>query len=100
MKAKCENCIHCKLIGYTGNVVCKYLITFTSDCVIPQYCPVYLKKDKSQKLTIPKDYKNCTDPKIIRSNTIKEIIDKVEDMIGGKLIAQALREIYWGEEEE
>lgn len=29
----------------------------------------------------------------------KEIIDKVDDMIGGKLIAQALREIYLGEEE-
>ena len=26
--------------------------------------------------------------------TIKEIIDKVDDMIGGKMIAQALREIY------
>ena len=25
---------------------------------------------------------------------IKEIIDKVDDMIGGKMIAQALREIY------
>jgi replicative superfamily II helicase len=25
---------------------------------------------------------------------VKEIIDKVDDMIGGKMIAQALREIY------
>jgi hypothetical protein len=30
----------------------------------------------------------------IRKETIKEIIDKVDDMIGGKMIAQALREIY------
>ena len=29
-----------------------------------------------------------------RQETIKEIIDKIDDMIGGKLIAQALREIY------
>jgi hypothetical protein len=29
---------------------------------------------------------------------IKEIIEKVDDMIGGKMIAQALREIYLEEE--
>lgn len=29
-----------------------------------------------------------------RKETIKEIIDKIDDMIGGKMIAQALREIY------
>ena len=29
-----------------------------------------------------------------RKETAKEIIDKVDDMIGGKLIAQALKEIY------
>ena len=98
MKAKCENCIHCKLIGYTGDVICKYLEIFSLHCNIPQYCPVYLKKDKSQKLTIPKDYINLDDPKVIRSNTIKEIINKVDDMIGGKKIAQDLREIYWREE--
>ena len=33
-----------------------------------------------------------------RKQTIKEIIDKVDDMIGGKMIAQALREIYLEEE--
>lgn len=30
----------------------------------------------------------------VRQETIKEIIDKVDDMIGGKMIAQALKEIY------
>ena len=34
-----------------------------------------------------------------RKETIQEIIDKVEDMIGGKMIAQALREMYLDEEE-
>lgn len=29
-----------------------------------------------------------------RKETAKEIIDKVDDMIGGKMIAQALKEIY------
>ena len=29
-----------------------------------------------------------------KEDTIREIIDKVDDMIGGKMIAQALREIY------
>ena len=33
-----------------------------------------------------------------RKETIKEIIDKIDDMIGGKMIAQALREIYEVEE--
>lgn len=30
--------------------------------------------------------------------SVREIIDKVDDMVGGKMIAQALREIYLGEE--
>ena len=34
----------------------------------------------------------------VRKETIKEIIDKIDDMIGGKMIAQALREIYEVEE--
>ena len=31
---------------------------------------------------------------IEKNDIIKEIIEKVDDMIGGKMIAQALREIY------
>ena len=33
-----------------------------------------------------------------REKAIREIIDKVDDMIGGKMIAQALREIYLEED--
>lgn len=33
-----------------------------------------------------------------RSEAVRKIIEKVDDMIGGKMIAQALREIYEVEE--
>jgi hypothetical protein len=42
--------------------------------------------------------KRLTDVEDQITDIIKEIIDKVDDMIGGKMIAQALREIYLEED--
>ena len=44
------------------------------------------------------EIKEKTKEEEFKERIAEEIIDKVDDMIGGKLIAQALREIYLGEE--
>lgn len=53
---------------------------------------------REQRVYLDKLARDCLLLMDKREETIKEIIDKVDDMIGGKLIAQALREIYEVEE--
>lgn len=61
-----------------------------------------------EKVIIPEKITEETSPEVIvkiakhnekvRKAMTKEIIDKIDDMIGGKIIAQALKEIYEVEE--
>ena len=75
-----KNLIYCDIEGFAileeGNLV------LLDECGGVVYCP-------NDRFTIRY---------IDKLIPIKEIIDKVDDMIGGKMIAQALREIYLGEE--
>jgi hypothetical protein len=54
--------------------------------------------NREQRVYLDKLARDCLLLMDKREETIKEIIDKVDDMIGGKMIAQALREIYEVEE--